>query len=196
VIGAVASPFLVYVAGASRESSRAARVIGLLEESGVDVSFDWVAHMAAEVGELTLERARVAADLDLDGVRRASLVLLLEPSFAVTHSAAGYTRERLISSGVWAELGAALALRIPVLVARPSGVGKVDGKATAHDACVFAALASALFVDDDTAIRAVVRYALRGVLPLDVEHVCGGSCAAGAGGGCLSCVERALAGVP
>lgn len=163
----------VYVAGASAEIARAERVIRLLTESGVAVTFDWPAHMRRVEGTsttLTREIAEQSADADLDGVKRASVVLLLEPGtfeyvYIARHGGDEYRDQQITTTGAWSELGAALALGIPVVVARPPAPRHDDPREPfAHN--IFLARAALVCADDDAAIRAVVRMAIVGSLPV------------------------------
>lgn len=160
-----------YVAGASAEIARAERVIRLLTESGVAVTFDWCKHMrrvADSGGPLTREVAEQSADADLDGVKRASVVLLLEPGWAVPRFLGDrYEPVRVTTTGAWSELGAALALDIPVVVARPSTTNAAkSGTPETFVHNIFLARAALVCADDDAAIRAVVRMAIVGSLPV------------------------------
>ena len=156
----LAAPFLVYVAGASKEIARAERVIRLLHESGVGVTFDWCAHMRALEGvPLTREVAVSSALSDIDAVKRARVVVLLEPGWA---SPNGYV-ERITTTGAWGEATLAVGIGVPLIVARPTLVSKPTPPE--WQTCIFAALASLVCADDDAAIRAVLHMAVTGVLP-------------------------------
>lgn len=88
----------VYVAGASAEIERAEHMIATLRALGVVVTHDWPARMRAMGPEHLLTRPVLADELRacLAGVRRADVLLLLEP-----------TRP---SVGAWVELGYAAGL--------------------------------------------------------------------------------------
>jgi hypothetical protein len=167
----VATPFLVYVAGASREIARAERVIRLLAENGVAVSFDWTAHMRAveSAGPLTYDVAASSARADIDAVKRASVVVLLEPGWHEVTRGEGGRRivsvERVPTTGAWGEATLAVGIGIPLVVARPPETQPATF-APEWQTCVFTALASLVCDDDDAAIRAVVRLALTGALPI------------------------------
>lgn len=159
--------FGVYVACASAEIARAERVIRLLTESGVAVTFDWPAHMRRVEGTtLTREIAEQSADADLDGVKRASVVLLLEPGLVEKWSRGVREDQQIRTTGAWSEIGAALALGIPVVVARPTPPDGAEPLVDVYVHNIFLARAALVCADDDAAIRAVVRMALVGSLPI------------------------------
>lgn len=87
----------VYVAGPSAELQRCERVIATVRDLGIRVTHDWPAALAAGHGDLALAPACLA------GVAAADLVLVLAPAGGTT-------------IGAWAEMGAALVLRKPVLL--------------------------------------------------------------------------------
>lgn len=161
----LAAPFLVYIAGASKGIARAERVIRLLRESGVGVTFDWCAHMRALEGvPLTREAAVSSALTDLDAVKRARVVVLLEPGYEWARAAPA----RVQTTGAWGELTLAVGVGVPVIVARPTLEEQIAHGVTLPpewQTCIFTALASLVCADDDAAIRAVLHMAVTGVLP-------------------------------
>jgi len=165
----LARPFLCYVAGASAEIARAERVIRLLLESGLAVSFDWPAHMRSLEGQpLTREIAVSSALSDIDAVKRASVVVLLEPGWTAHYTgsrssrASEYEQRRTVTTGAWGEATLAVGIGTPLVVARPA---LIDDAPPEWQTCIFTALASLVCADDDAAIRAVVRMAITGTLP-------------------------------
>jgi len=166
-LGLTSAGFSVYVAGASKEIRRAERVIELLRESGIRISFDWCAHMRGLESSkvFSADVAAASARSDLDGVREASVLLLLEPGWAPRDRVNGTPQfVRVQSTGVWTELGAALAWGVPVVLARPLEPDSAPDTPHHWQNNVFAALVSLVAADDDAAIRAVVRLALTGAL--------------------------------
>lgn len=123
-------PLRIYVAGASRERhERALPAIERIRGLGMFVTHDWNAAMTGETvpeqdAKVSDDVRRHHSELDCNGVRQADFVLLLAPN------------ERG-SSGVWVELGLAIAFRVPVLVC-----GKHNRRT------IFTALAHRLFDSD------------------------------------------------
>lgn len=132
-------PLRVYVAGASVErAERAIPAIRMLREAGVAITHDWTVDIDEAAGAANSDadvpeevRHRCAME-DARGVSTADYVLLLAPN------------ERG-SSGAWVELGLAIGLGVPVLVAGPK-----NGRT------IFTSLAAARFATDAEAIQHVV----------------------------------------
>jgi hypothetical protein len=161
----VSAPFKVYVAAASKEISRAETFIQRLRDCGVEITFDWCAHMRAVEGrEIDQTLAVMSAGADLDGVRQADLVVLLEPGWQVGTEHGVPTQLRVLTTGAWGEAAVAIALNTPLVVSRP--VEPPNRKSPkVFDHCIFLALADLVCEGDDAALRAVLHLALRGELP-------------------------------
>jgi nucleoside 2-deoxyribosyltransferase len=99
----------VYVAASSRECDRAERVMNELRAASHVISHDWIpgvrAAFAAGIEEAKADDAHAfeAALDDMNGVVTADVLVFLAPTDT--------------SKMAWAELGAALARNIPVIVA-------------------------------------------------------------------------------
>ena len=129
-------PIGVYVAGGAAERITIVRpLIDRLLAAGVVITHDWTRCEGWDMPALNAVHRQRFAQRDLDGVRRAGLVWYVAP---VTKS-----------EGSAAELGAALALRIPVVVSGPAdALGRI-----------FPALAGVHFRAHGDALAAVIRAA-------------------------------------
>ena len=120
-----------YVASRFEDFRRARAAIAALTERGHEVTYDWTL-MADQypVGgrEAPRQVNREQAGRDLNGVREADFVLVL------TAETGG--------CGMWIEMGAALALEIPLVLAGPN-----------HNRSIFSELAEERFDRDDFAIE-------------------------------------------
>lgn len=98
-----------YVAASSREIPRARAAMDALRAAGVRITHDWIpsveAAFAAGITEAKADDARAyeAASADMRGVVTADVLVFLAPTDT--------------SKMAWSELGAALALGIPCVVA-------------------------------------------------------------------------------
>lgn len=87
----------VYIAGASSERERCARVIAAVRAAGYTVTHDWPAAIGnGPANELSREDAACAAHDCMRGIMLAGVLVLLVP------------RDGATSVGCWVELGAAL----------------------------------------------------------------------------------------
>lgn len=99
----------IYVACSSRELERAERVMNELRAAGHEIAHDWIpgvrAAFASGIEEAKADDAHAfqAALADMNGVITSDVLVFLAPN----------TGGRMC----WAELGAALARNIPVIVA-------------------------------------------------------------------------------
>lgn len=118
----------IYVASACEDMQRARSVMTALRARGHEITFDWTPHVEA-FGSGGGPR-RQNAERDLDGVRRAEVVLVLAPA------------EKHVGCGMWIELGAALALAKRAVI---TGV--------LRDRTIFSDLAEARFATDEEAIE-------------------------------------------
>lgn len=130
------APIGVYVAGGASERLTVVRpLIDRLLAAGVVITHDWTRCEGWDMPALSVTYRQRFALQDLDGVRRAGLVWYVAPSTK--------------SEGSAAELGAALALRIPVVVSGPAdALGRI-----------FPALAGVHFRAHGDALAAVIRAA-------------------------------------
>lgn len=113
----------IYIA-TSLENAEAHRALReQLEQGGHRITYDWTQHGSAQAEEEA--RQREVAEAELDGVRRADVVIVLLPGGRGTHT----------------ELGFALALGKPVLIhgTTAEAFNGADGRI-----CVFYRLARAL----------------------------------------------------
>jgi hypothetical protein len=118
----------IYVAGASREVVLVEEYLVGLRACGYHVTYDWCAALRKDGpanprgGPLSFVRDR--SEALLEGVRRADVLWMLVPGEA--------------SAGAWVEVGAALALQVPVVVSGDWEVtvfsGKADRRFETHDA--------------------------------------------------------------
>jgi nucleoside 2-deoxyribosyltransferase len=99
----------IYVAASSRELPRVRRVMSELRAAGYVITHDWVPGVEAAMERGITEakaddtHAFAAAHADLQGVADANCLVFLAPTES--------------SKMAWSELGYALALNIPVVVA-------------------------------------------------------------------------------
>lgn len=87
-----------YVASGLENIEEARRVVALLTEAGLESAYDWTTH--GPVWMHGARRVREVSVLELDGVARADVVIVRLPGGRGTH----------------VELGAALALKKPVII--------------------------------------------------------------------------------
>lgn len=88
----------VYVATGYARRHIAKSVMDELARRGFTITYDWTGHVEAELSDIE-GRARIG-EADLDGVRRADIVVILLPGGQGTHT----------------ELGVALGMNTPVLL--------------------------------------------------------------------------------
>jgi hypothetical protein len=137
----------IYVAGASAQIELIEIFIAKLKEAGWEITFDWTVKVR-EVGNASPDDPDVRRDAalaDLDGVRRAKVLWLVQPDATST------------STGAWVELGSALERR--ALAENhpdtPHGVGVetvfvvVSGSSKK---CIFSDLADMRFLSHDDAL--------------------------------------------
>jgi hypothetical protein len=130
-------PLLVYVAAASAELERAERVMKALRAAGIAIANDWTPdvrrHREAGLtdGDLTDEQCGEISSLNLEGVRKAGVLLFLTP--------------KAPSAMAWVELGCASNVGHLIFASGPSPLLAVRG------------LADFIFQDDDEAIAALTR---------------------------------------
>jgi len=138
----------LYIAGSSKELSRAERWIATCRAAGIEITEDWVASMRAAGPDHAADPEVLvsAAQRDLDGVRSADLVWVLIPP-----AVAG-------STGCWAELGAALAWGVPASLSAPTDE---YGEAAAAQFCIFGTLVPERFrfASDTAALEWILREA-------------------------------------
>lgn len=131
----------IYVAAASAEIERASAFMQFVRELGHDITHDWVPELRAQSvpeSQLPVAVRRASAQADLDGVRRADLLVVLVPHEAVP------------SRGTWVELGYALGLRsVTDLAPRVWCVGPFAM------VTVFTELADARYFSDSAALTAL-----------------------------------------
>jgi hypothetical protein len=131
----------VYVAGAGAEIERAERAILELVRLGHEITHDWTLDVRRAMrartgdGDLSDDRARKIAGLDLDGVRDAAVVLFLAPP-------AGR------GAGCWVELGYALGCRR----AHKAGLPRLLVSGRVARRYLFCRLADVSFRDDVEAL--------------------------------------------
>ncbi len=92
---------LVYVASYYQDWPRARRAMKTLREAGVDITYDWTVYAdttAPDGNQGTSEERKQAAQLDMDGVRAADVVLVLTPD------------QKEQGAGYLVEMGMAIAL--------------------------------------------------------------------------------------
>lgn len=97
----------VYVAGKWGDRHIIADVICQLEEKGIEITHNWTTSEVFDDDKKTEEYAVLYSELDIDGVRRADVMIAIitDPDYAYR--------------GTCTELGAALGLRKPVYVIDP-----------------------------------------------------------------------------
>lgn len=141
-------PLRVYVAGASKEAVRCRAMMTAVEALGCKQTLDWLKEieMAGAANEgLTDEQRRYHATNDINAVLAADVIIVLAP-------------EKAASTGVWTELGVALAANryrahypIKILVA-----GSIDARTKS----IFASHALVEF-DEDAALLNAFTGAIR-----------------------------------
>lgn len=126
----------VYVAGGAGERLTIVRpLVDRLTAAGVAVTHDWTRCEGWDLPFLSAVQRQRYARQDLDGVKRAGLVWYVAPATK--------------SEGSATELGAALALGIPIVVSGPADdLGRI-----------FPALAGVHFRSHSDALTAVIRAA-------------------------------------
>lgn len=106
----------VYVAGKFEDRQRVAEIMNALRGKGFQISLDWTGESVAGLSvQAANEKETEVAALDLVGVAKAdALALVGHPNL----------------KGAWVEMGAALALGIPVVILNPEKL----------DTCIFSHL--------------------------------------------------------
>lgn len=124
----------VYVASAFDDHARTRAAQKALRDAGITITHDWTQYVEVYPTDDAPDADRaVHAKEDLDGVRAADVVLVLTPE------------DKSRGAGVWIEMGAALALDIPVVIAGAQ-----------RDRNVFCRLALAQSVTDAVAIETTI----------------------------------------
>lgn len=96
----------VYVASAFQDFERTRAAHKALRDAGITVTHDWTQYVERYPNDDAPDAEKpVHAKEDVDGVRSADVVLVLTPE------------DKTRGAGVWIEMGAALALDIPVVIA-------------------------------------------------------------------------------
>ena len=137
-----------YVAGASAQIELIEIFIAKLKEAGWKITFDWTAKVR-EVGNASPDDPmirRAAALADLDGVRRAEVLWLVQPDATST------------STGAWVELGAALERR--TLISEKLGIqfsSPLVVVSGSSKKCIFSDLADRRFESHDDALEYLLR---------------------------------------
>lgn len=97
-----------YVAGAWREHLRARDAIAALRAAGLECTKDWTLLVDQHPDDDAIfDIVQREARADIEGVRAADVFVILTPE------------DRAMSSGIWIEMGVALACDVPVVIAGP-----------------------------------------------------------------------------
>jgi hypothetical protein len=138
----------IYVAGASAQIDLIEAFIARLREAGWEITFDWT-EKVREVGNASPDDPtirRAAALADLDGVRRAYVLWLVQPDATST------------STGAWVELGAAQERRTLSLKYPDAGFDPVLIVVSGSSRkCIFSDLADRRFESHEDALEFLLK---------------------------------------